>query len=124
MGLPALLGVVFAFVAFRQWLRHQRWVLVHRERLAAIEKGIELPALLEEPHRGRLNVQRVLLLSGLIWLALGIGGMTVGAIVLPDPTMRALPDAPPVTAWLAGLIPTLVGVAHLIVYLVERGKAS
>ena len=31
---------IIVFIAFRQWLRHQQRVMMHRERLAAIEKGM------------------------------------------------------------------------------------
>ena len=37
----ALIG----FAAFQQYLRHHRRIMIHRERLAAVEKGIDLPPL-------------------------------------------------------------------------------
>ena len=39
---PVCIAMI-GFVAFYQWLRHQRRLLIHRERLAALEKGVELP---------------------------------------------------------------------------------
>jgi hypothetical protein len=120
MEVAAVAAAILVFVLFRQWLRHQRRVLIHKERLAAIEKGVDLPALPEEPDRGRINVQRILLLSGLVWMAIGIGALSVGKIILADPAIRTEPSAPPVNAYLAGVIPLLVGVAHLIVYAVDR----
>jgi len=117
---PLVAAVILAFIGFRQWLRHQRRVLIHKERLAAIEKGADLPDFPAEPERGRFNVQRILLLSGLVWMAVGIGVLTVGGIVLSDPKVQSLPDAPPPSAYLGGVIPLLVGVAHLIVYAVDR----
>lgn len=65
---------VIGFFAFRMWLRHNKRVLIHRERLAAIEKGIEPPPQMEEEtRRGNINIQRILLLAGLVWISLGIG---------------------------------------------------
>ena len=65
-------AIAAAFVAYQQWLRHQRRMTIHRERLAAIEKGVELPPLEQEVRSIRFNVQRVLLFAGLIWLSVGI----------------------------------------------------
>ena len=75
LAIPLFVAVLLAFVGFRQWLRHQQRVLVHRERLVALEKGVELPP----------------------W-----------------------PDAPPPSIGLVGLPAALVGVAHLVVYGVQR----
>ena len=73
---PLFVASVLAFVGFRQWLRHQQRAMVHRERLAALEKGADLPAWPDEaPSRFDFGLDSVLLLSGLIWLAIGLGGM-------------------------------------------------
>jgi hypothetical protein len=45
-------------------------------------------------------------------------------LVLHDPARARLADAPPPSIWVAGLIPALVRVAHLIVYAVDRRRAS
>jgi hypothetical protein len=50
----------------------------------------------------------------------GIGGMVAGSIVLADPVTRTLPDAPPPTMYWVGLVPVLIGLAHLIAYARER----
>ena len=34
---------VIAFIAFRLWLVHARRLMAHRERLAALEKGVPVP---------------------------------------------------------------------------------
>lgn len=118
---PVLIfGFVLAFIGYRQWLREQRRRMVHRERLAALEKGVEPPSYPEEPVRDRMNTKRVLFLSGLIWLAVGVGSMIAGRIVLSDPVLRAVQDIPPPTMYWMGLVPALVGVAHLIAYLREK----
>ena len=73
---PLFVASVLAFVGFRQWLRHQQRAMVHRERLAALDKGANLPAWPDEsPSRFDFGLDSILLLSGLIWLAIGLGGM-------------------------------------------------
>jgi len=123
MEVTIVICAILAFVAFRQWLRHQRRVMVHRERIAAIEKGVQPPPFPEEPERNRGNVQRFLLLSGLIWLAIGLGFVAVGAVVFSDPALQRLPEPPPPSLFLGGLIPAFVGLAHLVVYFVDRRSA-
>ena len=115
-----IIGFVLAFIGYRQWLREQRRRMVHRERLAALEKGVEPPHYPDEPVRNGVNTKRVLFLSGWIWLAVGIGSMIAGRIVLADPAVRAMQDVPPPTMYWMGLVPALVGLAHLIAYLREK----
>ena len=67
----AAITVLTAYAAFQQFLRHQRRTMIHRERLAALEKGVELPPLEQEILRGRWNVQRILLFAGLVWISVG-----------------------------------------------------
>ena len=55
---------IIGFVAFYQWLRHQRRVLIHRERLIALEKGVELP-----PWSGRRSAARGMPSSSSCWPA-------------------------------------------------------
>lgn len=118
-AVPAFIAIVLAFVGFRQWLGHQQRVMIHRERLLALEKGVEPPAWPDVRHTGALGGHGVLLLAGLIWLALGVGGMIAAYVIVPHLT---IPDAPPHSIWLMGLAPALVGVAHLIVYRIQRRK--
>ena len=115
LAFPLFVAVVLAFVGYRQWLRQQQRVLVHKERLAALDKGVDLPPWPEAP-RPALGLDGLLLLSGLIWLALGIGGMIAAFAIVPQLT---IPDAPPRSIGLVGIPAALVGVAHLIVYLVH-----
>lgn len=108
---------LIAFVAYRHWLRHQRRVLVHRERMTALEKGIELPSMVEEVQQSGLGMRRYLLLGGLIWIALGIGLAIAMTVLLNSnlPNVGPLPRSLPAV----GLIPALIGLAHLIVFWVE-----
>jgi hypothetical protein len=75
-------GVVY--LAFQQFLRQQRRQMIHRERLAALEKGIELPPLEQEIQRRSWNVQRILLLAGLIWISVGLGTYLVLASLVGE----------------------------------------
>ena len=67
-----ILAIAATYI-FQMWARHQRRLMIHRERLAAIEKGIELPPLEQEIQKRNWNVQRLLLLAGLVWISVGIG---------------------------------------------------
>ena len=112
---------MLAFVGFRQWLRHQQRAMVHRERLAALEKGADLPAWPDEsPSRFDFGLDSFLLLSGLIWLAIGLGGMVAAFVIVSQPQIQRIPEAPPSSIALIGLPVALIGVAHLIVYRVRR----
>ena len=121
MELSILIAGLIAFAGFRQWLTYQRRVMIHRERLTAIEKGVELPPLEKEISRGNWNVQRILLLAGLIWISLGIGIFVVLKAVLAHP--EGLEDIRQGFQWI-GIAPVMIGFSHLIVYLVGRKKES
>lgn len=118
MGVMAFLAVIIvtsvAYVAYQQWLRHHRRLLIHRERLAAIAKGVELPALDDELERRSWSVQRLLLLAGLSWISLGIGGFAFLHVMAIYHRRGDFGGA----QWLA-LPVVLIGVSHLIVYVVE-----
>jgi hypothetical protein len=130
MVIVALIG----FAGFNLWLRQQRRLIAHRERLAALEKGIELPANVLDPRPNSWNVQRILLLAGLCWVAIGIATFAV----LEQVISNAPPIPPPgsgVQYWqipnesfipkgsqAIGLLPLGLGIAHLVVYFVERRR--
>ena len=59
----------------------------------------------------------LLLLSGLLNLSVGIGGMIAAYVIVPQLTV---PNPPPPSIWLVGLIPVLFGIAHLVVYRLYR----
>jgi hypothetical protein len=122
---PLIIASVLGFVGFRQWLRHQQRAMVHRERLAALEKGADLPAWPDEaPSRFDFGLDSFLLLSGLIWLAIGLGGMFAAWLIVSDPKVQRLPDAVPESIALIGVPVALIGVAHLIVYRAQRRKGG
>lgn len=108
-------------MGFRQWLRYLRRLIISRERLAAIEKGVELPPLEQEAQRGAWNVQRILLLAGLIWISLGIGAfVTLSALLAHPASAEGIPQG---IQWI-GVAPVAVGLSHLIVYLAGKKKES
>ena len=109
--LGIVLGVSIAIVAIvtshRQ--KQKRAELRHRERLAAIEKGIELPPDPDpdaEPRKGSS------LKSGLIYLLLGVVLYVAIAGVAGDDLA------------LFGLIPAAIGVGSLVSYFVEGRRRN
>jgi len=119
MEIAIVIVALIAFLGFRDWLKHERRVMIHRERLAAIEKGVELPPLEQEVRRSNWNVQRILLLAGLVWMSLGIGVFVVFSALLAHP--EGLANLPRGLQWV-GIAPVMIGFSHLIVYLVGRKK--
>lgn len=97
-----------AFVALH--FRNRGRELRHRERMTALEKGIDLPA---DPDLTR-NAH---LLRGLIWAFLGVG---ISIFFLALWIAEHDPDEAAMTS--VGLIPIGVGIAYLIVYRVESKK--
>ena len=111
---------------FQMWARHQRRLMIHRERLAAIEKGIELPPLEREIQKRSWNVQRLLLLAGLVWISLGIAAFPLmmrlgGRTIMPpwDPYSRF--EIPPGLEWL-GVALIGIGLSHIVTYVVGRHR--
>jgi len=114
----ALIG----FIAFRQWLAHNRRMMIHRERMLAIEKGVALPPLEQEIRRSNINVQRILLLAGLTWLAIGIAAFVTLNALLMFASAKFTDEIPRGIQW-AAIAPIGIGLSHVIVYLVGRNKA-
>jgi hypothetical protein len=113
-----LFGIVFGVAAgivvivSRHREKLQRAELRHRERLAAMEKGLELPPELVEEDNGDRRRGSAALRQGLIYLGVGI--------VLYF-ALEAVADE---DVALFGLIPAAIGVAMLIFYFVEARKAK
>ncbi len=120
MELAAVAIALIGYAGYREWLRHERRTLVHRERLAAIEKGIALPPLEVEQRRSSWNVQRALLLAGLIWLSVGVCVFVTLSVILASP-QNAKMEVPQGVQWI-GLGVAAIGVSHLVVYLAGKQK--
>jgi len=104
-----LIPIVYAVVDYKR--RRDIVEANHKERLAAIERGMELPPLPESFYQSIKPARRSsYLLPGLVWLFVGVGiFIALGAIAGED--VRFL-----------GLIPAGVGLAYLIYYFVEGRK--
>ena len=104
-----LIPIVFAIVDYRR--RRDIVEANHKERMAAIERGMEAPQLPEAFYLSLKPPRRSsYLLPGLIWLFVGIGlFVALGAVAGED--VRFF-----------GLIPAGVGLAFLIYYFVEGRK--
>ena len=118
--IAAVAIALVGYAAYREWLRHQRRTMIHGERLAAIEKGVDLPPLEQEQRRSSWNVQRTLLLAGLVWLSLGICAYVTLSVMIASPANAKL-EIPPGVQWI-GLGPAAIGISHLFVYLTGRWK--
>jgi hypothetical protein len=101
--------IVFAVVDYKR--RRDIVEANHKERMAAIERGMDLPALPESFYQSIKPARRSsYLLPGLVWLFVGIGiFIALGAIAGDDVRML-------------GLIPAGVGLALLIYHFVEGRK--
>lgn len=106
------IAIVAIFTQYRQ--RKDAVALYHQERMAAIEKGIELPpapeGLLSEDEKPAHP--RRLLLKGLVWLLIGLG--LIVAVWFNAGHEEAC----------FGLIPAGVGLAYLIYYAVAGQKEA
>lgn len=101
-----LIPIVFAIVDYKR--RKDIVEANHKERLAAIERGMEIPALPESFYQSMKPARRSsYLLPGLIWLFVGIGLFVALGAVAGDEVKYF------------GTIPAGVGLAFLIYYFVE-----
>lgn len=111
VGIMFGIGIAAVAIISRHRETMQRAELRHKERLAAIEKGLELPPELEQPENaGRRGAGS--LRSGLIGLGVGI--------VLYFALGRVAGD----DVALFGLIPAAIGIANLIFYFVDTRKPA
>jgi len=115
------LAFVLAFVGFAMWLRQQRRIMIHRERLASIEKGLDLPPVEQEATRISINVQRLLLLFGLVWISIGVGFFLVFSTMLSHPT--ELTRDVPYGIQYVGVGMIGIGLSHLVAYVAGRNQA-
>jgi hypothetical protein len=108
VGLPLSIPIIFMVLNYRK--RRRLMELHHAERMAAIERGMDVPPLplaLIDGQSGRRR--RTSLLPGLVWLFVGL------AVLI---SMQSIADEEA----MLGLIPTGVGLAYLIYYFAEGRK--
>jgi hypothetical protein len=110
----ALAAAFVAYLYFRHKERRRRLEIVHQERIAAMEKGIPLPELpLHQPKVPRPPDPRAPLLHGIVWTALGFGGMA--ALFLTERIMPGL--------WPLPLPLLFLGIGLILYYgLVNRAR--
>lgn len=78
-SLAALFG---AYLYFKHLERLRRVEIIHQERLVAMEKGIPLPELPLEQTKAPSD-PRAMLLHGMAWTSLGLGGV-VALYLVPN----------------------------------------
>lgn len=113
------IGVAFVGIWYDYKKRHDIITACHRERMAALEKGLEMPPyppdwLAGHPNEApapRSPVQG--LKAGLMWLTMGVG------IVIFLSLQERAGIHPSI-----GAIPMGIGVVHLICYAVERRRTG
>lgn len=106
------IGLAIVGIISKHREKLQRVELRHKERLVAIEKGLELPPELDDQDNGGKRSRSSSLRQGLIWLGVGI--------VLYFALDQLVGDK----IALFGLIPAAVGIANLIFYVIEGRKAA
>jgi hypothetical protein len=101
----ALAGGIIGYLYMKHRSRQQRIELVHRERMAAMEKGIPLPEFPSEPERGRRPPDPdILPIMGTVFLSLSVGAMIVLYRMLPAPSHSVWVSPLPLAFLGAGLI--------------------
>ena len=109
------LGIPIVAIITDYAKRRKVYELHHKERLAAIDKGIELPPLPIELFGAGPKGRPRYLLRGLIWLFVGLGTLVALAGITRSEAEKI---------WLLGFIPIGVGLAYLIYYFVEGKRVQ
>jgi hypothetical protein len=108
-----VMGIGIAMLGL--WLDYRKkseiFALHHKERMAAIEKGMEVPPLPPELFQRRCRSRADNFRRGLVWLL-------VGAAVTTAMTVEEHHGA------MYGLIPIAIGLANLIFYFLQPGVAE
>lgn len=107
VGLPLSIPIVFAVLNYRK--RKRLMELHHAERMAAIERGMDIPPLPLDLIDGRSARRRSSLLPGLVWLFVGLALLIAMQTVSEEQAVL-------------GLIPAGIGLAYLVYYFVEGRK--
>lgn len=115
-GIGGPVTVVIVWFTLNYHKRRKLMELHHTERMAAIERGMEIPPLPIELIDGRSvpKRRRTALLPGLVWFFVGLA-VVVGSL------MGDVDGEIPV---FLGLIPLGIGLAYLIYYFTEGKKVE
>ena len=108
-GIVVPLSIPIVWIVLNYRKRRRLMELYHTERMAAIERGMDLPPLPLELLDGRTRRRRSSLLPGLVWFFIGLA-VSAGWLI------SGFDDDLPV---IGGLIPLGIGLAYLIYYYVE-----
>lgn len=107
---PFSIPLVYMVLSYQR--RRHLMELHHAERMAAIERGIEIPPLPVDLLEGRsARRPRSALLPGLVWFLVGVA-LLIGLWVAGEVNEGLL----------VGLVPAGIGLAYLIYYAVEGRK--
>jgi hypothetical protein len=114
-GIGGPVVVVIVWFTLNYHKRRKLMELHHTERMAAIERGMEIPPLPIELIDGRSvpKRRRTALLPGLVWFFVGLA-VVVGALAERDEDIPVF----------LGLIPLGIGLAYLIYYFFEGRKVE
>lgn len=117
MGILVPIGIIAVVAHFKNKERE----MIHRERMAALDKGLQPPVELgPSPFSRHPHGPRNYLLRGLVWLFVGLGVLAPmflfrGPLPLNvDPGLAVIP--------FLGFVPAGVGVAYLIFYAIEDNR--
>jgi hypothetical protein len=108
-----VLSIPIVYIVMLSRRKRKAMELVHVQRMAAIERGMDLPPASLEFGLGQASVRkpRTALLPGLMWFFVGLA--------ISGATLFTREDSPPM---FVGLIPIGIGLAYLIYYFVEERK--
>lgn len=80
----ALAAALVAYLYFKHAERLRRLEIIHKERLAAMDKGIPLPELPHDPAKvPSPRDPHEMLIHGIVWTALGGGGVLALLLIAP-----------------------------------------
>jgi Domain of unknown function (DUF6249) len=112
-GIGGPVTVLIVWLALNYRKRRRLMELHHAERMAAIERGMDVPPLPIELIDGRSRRRRSSLLPGLVWFFIGLA-IVIGTLSMHD-------DDIPI---MGGLIPLGIGAAYLLYYFLEGRKSE
>jgi len=116
--------VPISIVAITSYFGHKRTEMIHRERMAAIEKGMLPPGELKDPENEEREQEQgakpapSYLRRGLFWLIPGGGMVAFSLVFLGEGPMGVRLPILGVSVVCAG-----IGAAYLAIYLIEGDKS-